>query len=96
MGLSIVYSRSFYLEWRDKELLKNSVTTNATIVDFTGGKGICYINYEYIVDGKRIEAKRQIKGNRCRDEYIGIKDLEIIYAVEDHKLSDVVDKRFRW
>lgn len=95
MGLFIVYSHSFYLDWRDKELLKNSVTTNATIVDFTGVKGICYIHYEYIVDGKKNEAKRQIAGNRCRDEYIGIKDLEIIYAVEDYRISDVVDRRFK-
>ncbi len=86
---------TIYRYKRANELIKNSMTTHATITGFGGAKGACYIKYFYLVDGTKFEGSKAVAAIYCKDEYVGLKDLEIIYAVEDHALSDVVDERFK-
>lgn len=94
--LVIVVINRIYENQRSADLMKNTTNTYATITSVGGGKGTCYINYFYFVEGIKYEGSELIAGTYCNDEHIGIQDLEIIYAVEDHELSDVVDERFRW
>jgi hypothetical protein len=93
--LVILVINTIYEYKSANELMKNSMSTEATITGFGGAKGACYIKYFYFVEGTKFEGSKAIASIYCKDEYVGIRDLEIIYAVEDHALSDVVDERFK-
>jgi hypothetical protein len=93
--LVILVINTIYENKRAAELMKNSANTYATIVDFGGSKGACIIMYNYFVEGTKFEGRKYIPAMYCNDEYIGLKDLEIIYAVEDPNHTQVVDERFK-
>ena len=89
----VLFSAKLYENYK-KNLLLDSVETNATIIKYSSVRGSCAVHYCYNVQGVEYCDLFGIMKSEVDSSLIGIDDLKIKYAKSDYSVSTVVDERF--